>query len=223
MKLQLDFVSDVSCPWCLIGYLGLAKALEKLPPEIQIILTWQPFEINPEMAQTGEAHAGYLSRKYGMSSRQRAENIATITQRGKLIGFDFMPLENRRVYNSFNCHRLLHLAKLHRLQTPLKIALFNAYFGHGVDISDISKLSGIAIAVGLEPALVSEVLSSDLYADEVRRLQAQYKERGVKSVPMLIVNGQYGISGAQTPAAYLDILEKIINEIKNQAWPLPHQ
>jgi predicted DsbA family dithiol-disulfide isomerase len=218
MKLTLDLVSDVSCPWCIIGYQGLAMALEQLSQDsesdIEIELNWLPFEINPGMAPEGEPLAQYLSRKYGMSASQRRDNNATITQRGRDVGFEFMPLEQRHVYNSFDCHRLLHLAKLHQLQTPLKLALFEAYFGQGVDISDTAQLSRIALSVGLPAALVEQVLSGQLYRPEVLAQQQKYQERGVTSVPMLIVNDQYGIAGAQTPAAYQDMLLRIIDELQ---------
>jgi len=214
MKLTLDLVSDVSCPWCIIGYQGLAQALSHLSDEIEVELNWLPFEINPGMASEGEDVASYLSRKYGMTESERQENSANITNRGRDVGFEFMPLEQRHVYNSFDCHRLLYLAQKHQLQTPLNFALFDAYFGLGIDISDTAKLQDIAIEVGLPSLEVEELLASQLYQKEVLELQQQYKQRGVTSVPMLIVNDQYNIAGAQTPADYLDMLTDIIDEIQ---------
>lgn len=212
MKLQLDFVSDVSCPWCIIGYAGLAQAMAQLPNAIEIELTFMPFEINADMAPEGEPLASYLSRKYGMSASQRADNIATLTKRGLEVGFEFMPLEQRHVYNSFDCHRLLHLALQHQLQIPLKLALFEAYFRRGVDISNKDMLHQIAIDVGLNTSLVDQLLDSDLYRTEVRQLMQKYQQSGVSAVPMLIINNKYGIPGAQTAQGYLEILQDVIRE-----------
>jgi len=214
MKLTLDLVSDVSCPWCIIGYKGLELALATLADDIEIELNWIPFEINPDMAAEGEELGRYLSRKYAMSAQQQQENNATIVERGQAVGFEFSPLEHRHIYNSLDCHRLLHLAKQQQLQTPLKLALFKAYFSDGIDISDIVKLTTIAINVGLPESKVKQLLVGDLYHQEVLQQQQLYRQRAVTSVPMLIVNDKYGINGAQTAAGYQEILNNIISEIQ---------
>lgn len=208
--LKLEMVSDVSCPWCIIAYYALEQALNKLPSAVAVDLTWLPFEINPRMAKEGQPVQAYLAEKYGMSSTQQSQNIAQIEARGRAVGFIFKPLVERHVYNSFDCHRLLSLASEKNLATPLKKALLHSYFEQGEDISDHQILTEVASGVGLNQQEIKSALTDDELAQRVTEHMEQVKALGITSVPMLIINNKYGVSGAQTPERYFEILTQVL-------------
>lgn len=205
--IKIDIVSDVSCPWCAVGYNELKKAIAQFDGEVDI--AWLPFEINPDMSKEGQDVASYLSQKYGMTSEQQQQNMAMIESRGHAAGFEFKPMKDRHVYNSFDCHCLLHIAKEYDLQTPLKLALLSLYFQRGGDISDREMLSNTARDAGLPSDAIARAFYDKQLRDEVRDVMQQIRAAGVTSVPTLIVNNQYAIAGAQGEAGYLDILQQV--------------
>src|SRR6202012_6007798 len=142
--MKIDFVSDVSCPWCIIGLQGLEQALSRTADVVEASIHFQPFELNPGMAAEGEDAVEHLARKYGMSPEQVATNRERIRDRAAAVGFSMSALGSRRLYNTFDAHRLLHWAELEGRQPALKHALFNAYFGEGLDVSDHGVLSAAA-------------------------------------------------------------------------------
>lgn len=210
VMIKLQIVSDVSCPWCAIGYHALDQAIAKLPSSVIIELSWLPFEINPGMCKEGQGVNEYLASKYGMSDEQQLQNIAQIEQRGLDVGFEFKPLVERHIYNSFDCHLLLHLAQTLDLQTPLKSALFDAYFKQGYDISDRQVLTKVGLAVGVTNEQIQAALNDEALAQQVREQMTEIKQLGINSVPTLIINQQYAITGAQTPEQYVDIITQVI-------------
>jgi predicted DsbA family dithiol-disulfide isomerase len=134
--LKIDFVSDVSCPWCVVGLNGLLQALEILRDEAQAEIHFQPFELNPKMGPDGQNITEHISEKYGSTPEQSQKNREAIRARGAEVGFAFRTDGNSRIYNTFDAHRLLHWAGLEDLQLPLKQALFKAYFTDGGNPSD---------------------------------------------------------------------------------------
>lgn len=134
-KLRIDFVSDVSCPWCAVGLHSLEQALARLDGEVEAELHFQPFELNPQMAPEGEDVGEHIAKKYGMTAAQMAQNREGIRQRGEAVGFTFNMDSRDRIYNTFDAHRLLHWAELEGRQQALKHALFTAYFTDGEDVS----------------------------------------------------------------------------------------
>jgi len=215
--MKIDFVSDVSCPWCAIGLKSLEQALARVP-ELQVELHFQPFELNPGMAPEGEDITEHLSRKYGMPAAQLEANRAAIRARGASVGFDFAQGARSRIYNTFDAHRLLHWAGVederlggHR-QRDLKLALLSAYFSEGKDPSDHALLVERAAAVGLDADAARTLLAGDAYADAVREAEAFYQSHGIHSVPAVIINDRHLISGGQPPEVFEQALRRIAAE-----------
>ena len=211
--LTIDFISDVVCPWCAIGLKSLEKALHQLDGEITAELQFRPFELNPQMAPEGEDVGEHLARKYGSTPEQMARNREAIRQRGASVGFAFNMDKRSRIYNTFDAHRLLHWAQLQGRQPALKLALLEAYFGHGEDVSSHDVLARIAGEAGLDAAAAREVLDSGRYADEVREEERFYQQQGIRAVPSVIVNGTYLIQGGQPPDVFEQTLRKIAGEV----------
>ncbi|MET0520159.1 MAG: DsbA family oxidoreductase [Burkholderiaceae bacterium] len=211
--MKIDFVSDVSCPWCVIGLKALEQALEKMP-ELTVALEFQPFELNPQMGADGEDIGEHLARKYGASPQQSAAARENIRQRGAQLGFVFDMNARGRIYNTFDAHRLLHWAHLQSpvLQRALKLALFSAYFTDGRDPSDHAVLLDAAGEVGLDVAAARQLLASDAYAAEVREAEQHYRGLGIDSVPAIIINNKHLIQGGQPPEVFEQALRRIAGE-----------
>ncbi|WP_269530799.1 DsbA family oxidoreductase [Chitinimonas sp. BJYL2] len=207
--IRIDFVSDVSCPWCAIGLSALEQAIANIGDEAQVAIEFQPFELNPDMAPEGEDITEHLSRKYGASPEQLAQTREMIRQRGAELGFTFTPGKRDRIYNTFDAHRLLHWAAEEGLQLPLKRALFTAYFTDGESPANHDVLLRVADEVGLNPERAREILASDDYADAVRAQEQFFLRNGINSVPAVIVNEQYLIQGGQPVEAFEQALRKI--------------
>jgi predicted DsbA family dithiol-disulfide isomerase len=210
---EIDIVSDVSCPWCIIGYQGLQGALEKVKDSISANITWYPFELNPNMPAEGQDITEHLGQKYGIDERQITQNRETIHERGLSVGYEFGHRGGGRIYNTFNAHRLLHFAETQQKQTALKLALFDLYFKHEGNPSDTKQLLQAAISVGLDKTQCENVLNSSLYETEVRQAQQYYQSMGISSVPAFIINKTHLVSGGQ-PA---DVFEKILKELAAKA------
>ena len=210
--LKLDFVSDVSCPWCAIGLRSLEQALDHLGGEVTADLHFQPFELNPGMPAGGQDIVEHLAQKYGSTQEQIAQSQHGIQSRGAELGFKFDMDKRSRIYNTFDAHRLLHWAEMEGRQHALKLALFAAYFTEGRDPSDHEVLIDVAKQVGLDPARAREILTSDLYANEVRERAQFYREHGIQAVPSVIVNNKYVIQRGQPVAVFEQALRKIAAE-----------
>ena len=207
--LRIDFVSDVSCPWCAIGLTALEQALANLGDEVTAEIHFQPFELNPQMPPEGEDSTQHLVNKYGSTPEQIDANREAIRARGESLGFTFRMDRRSRVYNTFDAHRLLHLAELEGRHLPLKHALLRAYFSDGEDVSAHETLARLAGEAGLDVARARQILSSDMYADEVRAQEKLYSQRGIHSVPATIINDRHLISGGQPTAAFEQALRQI--------------
>lgn len=205
--MKIDFVSDISCPWCAIGLAALEQAVARVGEETEI--NFQPFELNPQMPPEGEEIVGHLSRKYGLTAEQVAANTEAIRQRGEAVGFEFGAGKRQRIYNTFDAHRLLHWAKLEGRQRALKHALLKAYFTDGENPSDHSVLVRLAVDVGLDADRAREILASDEYASRVRRRQGFYENQGIHSVPAVIVNDRHLIQGGQPVEVFEQALRQI--------------
>jgi predicted DsbA family dithiol-disulfide isomerase len=211
-SLKIDFVSDVVCPWCAIGLKSLEQALQKLEGTVSAEVHFQPFELNPDMVPEGEDVAEHLAKKYGSTPAQMAQNQEGIRQRGAALGFTFNMDKRSRMYNTFDAHRLLHWAELEGKQHALKLALLDAYFTQGNDVSSHEVLARIAGDVGLDATEAREMLASGRYADEVRAQERFFQEQGIRAVPSVIVNGRYLIQGGQPPEVFEQTLRQIAAE-----------
>lgn len=213
--MQIEFISDVSCPWCAIGLHALEAALQRVAADgIRADIRFQPFELNPGMADGGQDVVEHLSAKYRMSPEQVAANTEAIRQRGAELGFEFGRGQRRRIYNTRPAHRLLHWAALQDLakQRALKHGLFKAYFTEGRDPSDQALLAQLAAEAGLDAAEAAQVLADQRYDDEVGEAERGWYENGIGSVPSLIINGKYLISGGQPVERFERALRQIASE-----------
>jgi predicted DsbA family dithiol-disulfide isomerase len=201
-SLRIDFVSDVACPWCVIGLLSLEEALRRAQGELAADIHFQPFELNPQLSAAGEDMAEHLMKKYRATAEQSARSREAINARGKELGFGFALDRRTRIYNTFDAHRLLHWADLEGRQKDLAHALFAAYFSHGKNPSDHDVLVEIAVSVGLDGARSRAILSSDLYVDGVRARERFYLEQGIHAVPAVIINERHLIQGGQEPEVF---------------------
>ena len=215
--LRIDFVSDISCPWCVIGLKSLEQALMNIGEEASVNIHFQPFELNPQMAPEGEDIGEHLQRKYGASQAQSSQTRDMIRARGAELGFRFEMAQRSRIYNTFDAHRLLHWAELQEavqpdlqgVQRALKLALFGAYFTHGLDPSSHEVLAQTAGEVGLDRDEAMEVLTGGAFADEVREREQFFQRAGINSVPAIIINQRHLISGGQPPEVFEQALRDI--------------
>ncbi|MGI9132703.1 MAG: DsbA family oxidoreductase [Rhodoferax sp.] len=207
--LKIDFVSDVSCPWCAIGLAALQTAVARLQGQVRVDLAFQPFELNPQMVAEGEDTAEHLARKYGSSPEQAAAVRESIRQRGAELGFTFDMGKRARIYNTFNAHRLLHWAHGQGRQLALKQALLKAYFTDGENPSDSATLVRLAAQVGLDAERAAQILASDEFAAEVRQQEQFYLQQGIHSVPAVIINERHLVSGGQPPEVFEQALRQI--------------
>lgn len=215
--ITIDFVSDISCPWCVIGLKGLEQALERIG-DVDATIRFQPFELNPHMPPEGQKLVDYAAQKYGSTPQQLAERRAMIRERAAALGFTIaLPPVEGRVYNTFDAHRLLHWAALEGRQRELKLALFEAYFTNCLNPSDHAVLTDAAEAAGLNRQVAADVLASDRYADEVRSAERSWRARGINAVPAIIINGRYLISGGQPPEVFEQAVRKIAADVAEAA------
>jgi len=210
--MKIDFVSDISCPWCIIGLRGLEEALAQTGDLIDARISFQPFELNPNMPPEGQNIVEHITQKYGSTPEQSAANREMIRARAAEVGFVMAGSEDSRIYNTFDAHRLLHWAEIEGHQAALKHALFEAYFTNGQAPSDHDVLVAAAEKAGLDSTAARDVLASGRYADEVRRAEQLWQSRGISSVPAVIIDDRYLISGGQPPAAFEQALRNIAAE-----------
>ena len=206
--MKIDFVSDVSCPWCAIGLYSLEKALERVE-DVRADLHFQPFELNPHMPPEGQDTNEHLAQKYGSTPEQSDYNRELIRARGEEVGFQVRRDKRSRIYNTFDAHRLLHWAAEEGRQRELKHALFHAYFTKGENPGASEVLLRLAREVGLDSKRAEEILFSDEYAEETREQERFYLDQGIHSVPAIIINDRYLIQGGQPIEVFEQALRKI--------------
>jgi len=212
-EIRIDFVSDVSCPWCIIGLKSLEQAIDRIGEDVNVKLHFQPFELNPKMPAEGQDIAEHLAEKYGATAEQTAKNREAIRARGAELGFQFNMAARSRIYNTFDAHRLLHWAESQGRQHALKVALFELYFSKGESPASHEALVRLAGEVGLDTEEAARILASDTYAAEVREQERFYQQQGISSVPAIIINERHLISGGQPP----EVFEQALRQIAAQA------
>jgi predicted DsbA family dithiol-disulfide isomerase len=208
-KLRIDFVSDISCPWCVIGLKSLEQALARVADVAEAELHFHPFELNPQMAPEGEDIGEHLARKYGATEEQGAKTREMIRARGADVGFRFDMDKRSRIYNTFDAHRLLHWADLQGRQRELKMALFETYFTKGENPSSHEVLARVAGEVGLDPSEAADVLAGGAYADDIREEEEFFQRQGITAVPAIIINQRHLISGGQPAEVFEQALRQI--------------
>lgn len=211
MPLRIDFVSDVACPWCVVGLRSLMKALDAVGDKIEAEIHFQPFELNPDMPAEGENTAQHVARKYGANPERSAASRNAIREHGEALGFDFNYSSESRIWNTFDAHRLLYWAGIEGRQLELKEALFAANFTEQKSTSDHDVLVGAAKVAGLDAAKAKEVLESGAYTKEVRAEEDVWRNRGINAVPSVIFNQRWMIQGGQPPRVFEQAIRQILD------------
>ena len=215
-RMKIDFVSDVSCPWCAVGLKALEAALARVGSEVTADLHFQPFELNPQMGPEGEDIVEHITRKYGRSA-DIGRSQQALQARGESLGLHFDFQRRSRIYNTFDAHRLLHWAGLKGRQHALKNALFTAYFTDGLDPSNHAVLVKLAAAAGLDEQRARQILESDGFAREVREREQHYASLGVQAVPSVIINDRHLIQGGQPTEVFEQALRQIAGQTAAQS------
>lgn len=209
---KIDFVSDVVCPWCALGATALEQAIENLAGEVVVELTFKPFELNPDMPAEGEHAVQHMMRKYGRTADQVASRNEMVVARGVEVGFHFDLEKRSHFYNTFDAHRLLFWANAEGLQIALKKALLKAYFSDGQNLADQETLVRLADEVGLDSTRTREVLTNGEFASEVRELERFYQQRGINSVPAMVLNDRQLVTGSQSVEHYEEVIRQMARE-----------
>ena len=212
--MKVEIWSDVVCPWCYIGKRRFEAALARFAHRDDVDVVWRSFELDPTAPALREVdNAERLAAKYGMTRQQAVDSQARLTQTAAAEGLTFR-FDVTRSGNTFNAHRLLHLASERGLQDAVKERLMQAYFAEGEPIGDAEALVRLVAEVGISSTEARAVLSSDQYSDDVRAEEREAAELGINGVPFFVIDRRYGVSGAQPADILLQALE--------QAWADSH-
>ena len=214
--MKVEIWSDVVCPWCYIGKRRFEDALARFPHRDRVEVVWRSFELDPHAesvraAGQGPGHAEVLASKYGMSRAQAEAAIGNVTRAAAAEGLDFH-LDASLRSNTFDAHRVIHLAAARGVQGAVKERLMRAYFSEGEPVGDRDTLVRLAAEAGLDPADVDKVLDTDEHAEAVRAAEAEARTLGITGVPFCVVDRTYGVSGAQPAAQLLAVLERAWSE-----------
>lgn len=208
-RIRIDIVSDVVCPWCIIGFKRLERALSHLDESIDAEIHWHPFELNPAMGQEGQNLREHLHDKYGTTEKASIAARETLTQLGREVGFKFNFYDGMKIYNTRKAHQVLMWAQSEHKQFELEMALFDAYFSAAKDISDTRVLVECAQSVGLDADVATNVINDESWAEAVASTEQQWLEAGINAVPAIIINRKHLISGAQTTELLISALLQI--------------
>ena len=209
LPLQIDVVSDVVCPWCIVGYLQLQSALAQMPGEFDVSLRWHPFELNPQMPDEGQELREHLVQKYGPAAGRGSGTRTRLVELGEALGFKFDYFDGMRIYNTFKAHQLLTWAQEQGKQTELKLALFEAFFSRRENVGDDAQLAAVCARVGLPVQGALDVLNEGTYAAAVRAEESHWLEREVHAVPAFFFQNSYMVPGAQEAQAFVRLLTRI--------------
>lgn len=208
---KLEIISDPICPWCYIGKACLDKALIERPKH-PFSITWQPFQLNPEMPSDGMDRRAYLEGKFGgQAGAVRA--YAPIAERAEAEGLSINFEGIKRTPNTMDAHRLIHWAGIEDRQMAVAMNLFRAYFEEGRDISDHEVLGDIADSAGMDAAVVQKLLSSDADVEDIKGRDAAFRQMGVTGVPCFIVAGQHAVPGCQPAEMWIKVIDEITSQL----------
>lgn len=222
--IRIDIYSDVMCPWCLIGYGQLTRALEQLDGEIAAEIRWRPFELNPQMPLEGEEQEAHLARKYGRSAEQgaavRGQMKEIAEEAGVSLTYEGDEARRAMMWNTRDCHKLLTFALEQagpQVQTALKLALFRAHFNERKPLGDRAVLLDIAAQVGLHREAAKAALDDpDLEARVVAEEQQAW-DFNISGVPAMIIENKFLIPGAQAPEVYVNALRRVVEKSRAAA------
>lgn len=213
-SIKIDFVSDVACPWCAVGLGGLLEAIERIGPAAEFRIAMQPFELNPDMPKGGQNTGERLMKKYGFDYARLQENRKVIAQRAAAVDMPMNQTDDSRSYNTFDAHRLLYWAGTlgQAEQLALKRSLLKTYHFDNLDTGETAVLVKAAQDAGLDGNAARETLEAGRYADEVRAEQAKWRQLGITSVPSVIIDDKYLVSGGQPPEVFEQALRQVAAE-----------
>lgn len=209
--IRIDFVSDVACPWCVVGLRSLDRALQVLGDDVKADIHFQPFELNPNMPPEGQNTAEHVKEKYGASPERSQATRNVLKESGAALGFDFNYGPDSRIWNTFDAHRLLHWAAAEGKQKQLKEAFFKLTFTDQLPSNDHDALAKAAADVGLDEARAREILNSDEFTAEVRNDQMLWRSRGIQAVPTIILNERWMLQGAQPPEVFEQAIRQVLD------------
>ena len=212
-KIKLDIISDVVCPWCLVGYKHLEAAINELGLQDRIDIEWQPFELNPDMPPEGENLREHVARKYGSTAEDSQRARERIAKLGAEHGFFFNYFDEMKMVNTLDAHIMLEFAKEYDKQTELKMRLFNAFFSEKKDISDRQVLLEEIATVGLDKQTAQSRLEDTAHRDAIRSVEADWQQLGVSAVPTVVFNRTSALTGAQEVETYKQVLTELVNEM----------
>lgn len=211
-KIKLDIVSDVVCPWCIIGYKNLQTAISEMHLEEVLEIEWQPFELNPQMPIEGENLRDHVARKYGSTAEQSKQARENLNALGQEVGFTFNYFEQMKIVNTHSAHILLEYAHAHGKQTQFKQRLFTAFFSEQKDVSDPQVLAIELTTVGLDANEGLSLLNSKDASRNLKKVEEQWIKLGISSVPTVVFNRTSALNGAQSIDSYKQVLSELINE-----------
>jgi len=212
--MQVEIFSDVVCPWCYIGKRRFETALERFAHADDVTVTYRSFQLEPDApVRSTESIEQHLAAKYGRTLEEARQMNQQVTDLAAGVGLEFH-LEKAQRANTFDAHRLLHLAAAHGKQAELTERLLDAYFTQGAVVSEHAELTELAVAAGLDRAEVAAMLAGDDYAEQVRADLALAGKFGVTGVPFFVFDRTYGVSGAQETAVFSEVLDRV--------WTDPH-
>lgn len=218
IRFRIDVWSDVACPWCYIGKRRLDRALAAFARRDAVEVHWRSYELNPTMARESQdgSYAVRLAKKYGKTLVEAEQMIERVADTAKAEGlrFDYSVI---RPGNTFDAHRLIHLAQSQGLQSVVKERFFQGYFCEGAAIGQPNTLLRLAIEAGLQAEVVQSVLNSDAYSDDVRADEREARELGISGVPFFVFGGRYAVSGAQPIEIFRSALERVLVEPREPA------
>lgn len=209
--ITIEVWSDINCPFCYIGKRHLEAALKSFQGQVDV--EWKSFELDPSsQPEKGVSQVDLIAQKYGKDRSWVIQMNKNITEMAKESGLDFK-MDQLIPANSFNAHRLIHLAKSAGKQDEMKEALLKARFVDGLDIGDSTILTNVATGIGLSQTDVEEVLASVRYVREVRLDEQMASELGIRGVPFFVINKKYTLSGAQPVNTFKEVLSSIKSEL----------
>jgi predicted DsbA family dithiol-disulfide isomerase len=210
-RITVDIVSDAICPWCFIGKRRFEQALAQASQDVEVLIAWRPYQLNPEMPAEGMDRKAYLATKFGGDARAD-EIYQRVRDAGASAGIDFNFAGMQRTPNTINAHRVIGLAGRAGKQDAVVEALFRAYFLDGRDIGDTDVLAAVAASAGFEEKVVRDYLAGRDDVERVGSEDAMARKMGIQGVPCFIFNRKYAISGAQEPAVFLEALDLVKRE-----------
>ena len=211
-KIKVDIISDVVCPWCIIGYRRLEQAISEMGIQDQVEIVWQPFELNPDMPQEGEDILDHVKRKYGSSPEDWKRSQSNMANLGEEVEFTFNFFEGKRIVNTREAHILLDYAKEFGKQTEFKMRLFEAYFSEGKDVSDRQILAEVVLKTGLNVDDAIAKLDQVDAREKTLRQESFWRNADITSVPTIVFNRSSTLNGAQSVDVYKKVLADLLEQ-----------